>query len=212
MQLRPWELAYPPPSTDTVDTLPPSDKRSRRASGSTTASLRKAHIELVETHDAPQPPPPQESSPFRDPAAPPRGLAPIVTDGYRDVWDAAPPPRAPSPPPAAEPHGLRHYASRFSVLSKKSRHDAPYAVARAATPVPATTTTPATAVASAPERSPAEPEPMLSARARVFGPERVVLDPRIRAVHRRVMRDILVAGFVCGTVLTVVVVALPHAR
>lgn len=50
----------------------------------------------------------------------------------------------------------------------------------------------------------------LSARARVFGPERVVLDPRIKAVHRRVMRDILVVGFVWGVVLTVVVLALPH--
>ena len=54
--------------------------------------------------------------------------------------------------------------------------------------------------------------PSLSARARVFGPERVVLDPRIRAVHRRTVRDLLLTGAVCGTVLTVVVVALPCGR
>ena len=51
-----------------------------------------------------------------------------------------------------------------------------------------------------------------SARARVFGPERVVLDPRIRAVHKRVIRDILVSGIVYGTLLTAVVVSLPSVR
>ena len=52
----------------------------------------------------------------------------------------------------------------------------------------------------------------LGARARVFGPERVVLDPRIRRAHRRVLRDILSFGALAGTVLTVVVLVLPHAR
>ncbi|KIP10419.1 hypothetical protein PHLGIDRAFT_125613 [Phlebiopsis gigantea 11061_1 CR5-6] len=56
------------------------------------------------------------------------------------------------------------------------------------------------------------PRPAAAARAKVFGPERVVLDPRIRAVHRRVVRDLLLAGFVSGSLLTVVVVALPCGR
>ncbi|OJT11380.1 hypothetical protein TRAPUB_12107 [Trametes pubescens] len=34
-------------------------------------------------------------------------------------------------------------------------------------------------------------------RPPVFGPERPVLDPHIRAVHKAVMRDMLMAGFVC---------------
>ncbi|KAI0681916.1 hypothetical protein BC835DRAFT_1425088 [Cytidiella melzeri] len=52
----------------------------------------------------------------------------------------------------------------------------------------------------------------LSSRARIFGPERVVLDPRIQAVHRRVMTDILVVGFVWGVVWTVVVLCLPWGK
>ncbi len=37
-------------------------------------------------------------------------------------------------------------------------------------------------------------------RPPVFGPERPVLDPHIRAVHKAVMRDMLMAGFVCTVV------------
>lgn len=48
------------------------------------------------------------------------------------------------------------------------------------------------------------------ARGHIFGPERVVLDPRIKAVHRRVMRDILLVGFVWGIMFTVVVLMLPY--
>lgn len=63
-----------------------------------------------------------------------------------------------------------------------------------------------------PPPPPPAPDRPASARAKVFGPERVVLDPRIRAVHRRVVRDLLLAGFVSGSLLTVVVVALPCGR
>lgn len=38
-------------------------------------------------------------------------------------------------------------------------------------------------------------EEVAYARPPVFGPERVVLDPRIQAVHRQIMRDMLYAGF-----------------
>ncbi|OBZ70266.1 hypothetical protein A0H81_09756 [Grifola frondosa] len=55
------------------------------------------------------------------------------------------------------------------------------------------------------------PAPALR-RPPVFGPERVVLDPRIRAVHRAVMRDILFVGFWWTVVFTVVVLAVPGVR
>lgn len=42
-------------------------------------------------------------------------------------------------------------------------------------------------------------------RPPVFGPERPVLDPHIRAVHKAVMRDMLVAGFACTVVRVIVV-------
>lgn len=69
-------------------------------------------------------------------------------------------------------------------------------------PTPGTT-------ASPPTLAPQLPSVDMSTRARIFGPERVVIDPRIRAVHRRVMRDILLVGFVWGTVWTVVILCLP---
>lgn len=51
----------------------------------------------------------------------------------------------------------------------------------------------------------------LTFRTRMFGPERPVLDARIRAAHRRVMRDLMYFGFVWGIVWTAVVCAVPWA-
>ncbi|KAI0355345.1 hypothetical protein OH77DRAFT_1424828 [Trametes cingulata] len=49
-------------------------------------------------------------------------------------------------------------------------------------------------------------------RPPVFGPERPVLDPRIREVHRAVMRDMLAFGFVCTALFAVVVLAVPSVN
>ncbi|KAI0371608.1 hypothetical protein BV20DRAFT_965345 [Pilatotrama ljubarskyi] len=49
-------------------------------------------------------------------------------------------------------------------------------------------------------------------RPPVFGPERPVLDPRIREVHRAVMRDMLAFGFVCTAVFTIVLLAVPSVH
>ncbi|KAL6307174.1 hypothetical protein BKA93DRAFT_823638 [Sparassis latifolia] len=49
-------------------------------------------------------------------------------------------------------------------------------------------------------------------RPPVFGPEKVVLDPRIQAVHRRVMRDILWVGFAWTAMFTAIVLAVPARR
>ncbi|GJE87465.1 regulator of G protein signalling domain-containing protein [Phanerochaete sordida] len=140
----------------------------------------------------------------RTPPRPP-ALPPLVADGYRDAWDAPSPtlgprsplsptsptsPTSPSAPSLPHPPPSPHSPRKPSIWRKMRRSkdveaaDAPYAV-RA---------------------------PGLGARARVFGPERVVLDPRIRRAHRRVLRDILSFGALAGTVLAVVVLALPHAR
>lgn len=123
---------------------------------------------------------------FAGPSTSHRPLHGVIPDSYRDTWDLPSSPSSPSLPFPTTQHNLHHTASGFSMLSKKLRPDAPYSVSSSSAL-------------------------SLSTRARVFGPERVVLDPRIRAVHRRVMRDLLVAGFVFGTGLTVVVLVLPHA-
>ncbi|EKM59967.1 uncharacterized protein PHACADRAFT_250789 [Phanerochaete carnosa HHB-10118-sp] len=207
MQLRPWELSYPPASSDIPS--PPttsSGKKSRRMSMSSAGSMRK-DSEVIELFELPSVPSGvlEEQCESTDeilelPRAdgdvgpstsrlPPHGLSPIITNGYRDSWDLPSLPTQSASPtlPISDPqqHKLQHRKSKFSLLSKRSRHDAPYSV---------------------------PPTPTLSTRARVFGPERVVLDPRIREVHKRVLRDILLSGFVLGTTLTVVVLALPHAR
>lgn len=49
-------------------------------------------------------------------------------------------------------------------------------------------------------------------RPRMFGPERIVLDPRIQAVHNKVMMDMLWVGLVWGTMWAVGVVSLPGMR
>ncbi|KAI0638539.1 hypothetical protein C8Q77DRAFT_1215317 [Trametes polyzona] len=49
-------------------------------------------------------------------------------------------------------------------------------------------------------------------RPPVFGPERPVLDPRIREVHRAVLRDMLAAGFVCTAIFTAIVLAVPSVQ
>ncbi|KAI0940206.1 hypothetical protein AcV5_001377 [Taiwanofungus camphoratus] len=46
-------------------------------------------------------------------------------------------------------------------------------------------------------------------RPPVFGPERVVLDPRIQAVHQRVMRDIVHVGFWWTICFTAIILAVP---
>lgn len=214
-QLRPWELVSPPASSEAgSSTYTTFDRRSRRTSTSSSGSRSVEAIQMsrrpYQSFEPSSPPTVSEAQSsltdkksfvdidIRDVVLEdslpsplsmsshrrPTGLAPIITDGYRDTWDDLPSPHQPPTPLSPLPPGdrqLRHYGSKLSILSKKSR-DAPYVV------------------------------PTLSTRVKVFGPERVVLDPRIRAVHRRVMRDILVAGFVVGTILTVVVVALPHGR
>ena len=68
---------------------------------------------------------------------------------------------------------------------------------------------PTSGIAPPPTLAPPLPSVDMSTRARIFGPERVVIDPRVRAVHKRVMRDILLVGFVWGTVWTVVILCLP---
>ena len=228
MQLRPWELASLPFSSEEVSAAPPasSDRKLRRISVSTSTSVPQRNFELSEVSERPlEPQSPVMSGtdseakdsktadisievrhvdePSSSPSSSrrrPSGLTPIITDGYRDVWDDVPSPLPHSvhPPVSSLPvssnpqtyaergRRLRRYTSMFSVLSNKTTRDAPYPVS---------------------PRS-----PMLSTRAKVFGPERVVLDTRIRAVHRRVMRDIVMVGFVVGTLLTVVVVSLPHGR
>ncbi|KAI0677199.1 hypothetical protein C8Q78DRAFT_1001625 [Trametes maxima] len=49
-------------------------------------------------------------------------------------------------------------------------------------------------------------------RPPVFGPESPVLDPRIRAVHKAVMNDMLLAGFVSTVLFTGIVLAIPSCR
>ncbi|KAH9854988.1 hypothetical protein C2E23DRAFT_893818 [Lenzites betulinus] len=49
-------------------------------------------------------------------------------------------------------------------------------------------------------------------RPPVFGPEQPVLDPHIRAVHRSVMRDMLVTGFVCTVIFTAIILAVPSVQ
>ena len=205
MQIRPWELAHPPSPSDSPSPAPSNaesngEKTSRRISMSSNLSARKADIELVNHFEHPvevvsvsEDPTSSPNSPSSShhPAIP---LGAILTDGYRDSWDmpsSQPSPLTPlqhpeSNPPQKADHGLQHHASKFSVLPRRPpTHSAPYAVPQAV---------------------------HLSTRARVFGPERVVLDPRIRAVHKRVLRDILASGVLSGTVLTVVVLVLPPVR
>ncbi|OSX59506.1 hypothetical protein POSPLADRAFT_1075641 [Postia placenta MAD-698-R-SB12] len=55
-------------------------------------------------------------------------------------------------------------------------------------------------------------EEVAYARPPVFGPERVVLDPRIQAVHRQIMRDMLYAGFWFTLAFTVLILAVPAYR
>ncbi|KAI0650386.1 hypothetical protein C8Q79DRAFT_943443 [Trametes meyenii] len=49
-------------------------------------------------------------------------------------------------------------------------------------------------------------------RPPVFGPELPVLDPRVRAVHKAVMNDMLLAGFVSTVMFTGIVLAIPSCR
>ncbi|KAI0687408.1 hypothetical protein BC835DRAFT_1419885 [Cytidiella melzeri] len=49
----------------------------------------------------------------------------------------------------------------------------------------------------------------VSVRLRIFGPERAVVDPRVRAAHKRVLAEILIAGLVWGSIWTAVALALP---
>ncbi|KAI0092096.1 hypothetical protein BDY19DRAFT_928321 [Irpex rosettiformis] len=56
------------------------------------------------------------------------------------------------------------------------------------------------------------PLPELSTRVRISGPERVVTNLRVRAVHKKMMRDILIVGFVWGTLWMVVILCLPWGR
>ena len=37
-------------------------------------------------------------------------------------------------------------------------------------------------------------------RPPVFGPDKVVLDPRIKALHRQVVREVVLVGFICAVV------------
>lgn len=185
MQLRPWELAFPPATSE--DLSPPAtatsyEKRSHRTSLGSVGSLRKGVVDVFEYPAVP----PAVLEEQRDASGDiteldraPRLSPPAVlgADGYRDTWDA--PTFAPTLSPTLLPD-----VERALPAPAHAPHDTPYATA------PAT----------------------LGARARVFGPERVVLDPRIRAVHRRVLRDIILFGLVAGTALTAVVLVLPHAR
>ncbi|KAI0343402.1 hypothetical protein BDW22DRAFT_1167627 [Trametopsis cervina] len=59
--------------------------------------------------------------------------------------------------------------------------------------------------------TPSQSSSSLPTHARIFGPERPILDPRIRAAHKRVLRDMLMAGFVWGSVWTAVVLCIPWA-
>ncbi|KAH9833778.1 uncharacterized protein C8Q71DRAFT_860050 [Rhodofomes roseus] len=49
-------------------------------------------------------------------------------------------------------------------------------------------------------------------RAPLFGPEKVVLDPRIRALHRRAFRDVLCFGLVATAIFAAVVLSVPGRR
>lgn len=46
-------------------------------------------------------------------------------------------------------------------------------------------------------------------RPPVYGPERVVDDPRVRAYHRAVLRDMLWVGFAWGVAWTAIIVGVP---
>jgi hypothetical protein len=166
IQIRPWELAHPPASASHA--LPaPSNTEKRPPSAS--SSTHKTHVEL-EPGEFSAPPPVAHAlplTPHTPPADVPSSPALLLADGYRDTWDAPPPPLSPARP--------------ASVLSRRPSPAAPYAVP-------------------------------LGPRARIFGPERVVLDPRIRAVHARVMREVVLGGSAIGAVLTVVVLVLPVCR
>lgn len=43
----------------------------------------------------------------------------------------------------------------------------------------------------------------------VFGPERVVLDPRIKKVHAKILRDMIYVGIVWTIIWTVIVCSVP---
>lgn len=59
--------------------------------------------------------------------------------------------------------------------------------------------------------SPSEPSQPSSVEPQipVFGPERVVLDPRIKKVHAKILRDMFLVGLVWGIIFTAVVCSVP---
>lgn len=121
------------------------------------------------------------------------------SDGYRDEWVGPPSPTAsslPFPPTPAAPIPVPELSALRRFWSRPRREQGARESSRSGEA----------------RRGSGDARPPLGLRARVFGPERVVLDPRIRAVHRRVMRDILAAGAVWGVLCTVVVLVLPHRR
>lgn len=134
------------------------------------------------------------------PRPPPHGMAPIITK-HRDAWGF--PPSAPgSPNPST-------YATHTPPASPRTDEKAGL---RSDAKTAETASHLKNAFAVRPQHIGPYVETNRSTRQRVFGPERVVLDPRIRAVHKRVLRDMLVCGLVSGIVLTAVVLALPSAR
>lgn len=62
---------------------------------------------------------------------------------------------------------------------------------------------------AAPHIASPAPRPFAPATPPMFGPERAVLDPRIRAVHRQVMMDLLRSGTVCSVLFMLLVVCVP---
>ncbi|PCH40785.1 hypothetical protein WOLCODRAFT_99298 [Wolfiporia cocos MD-104 SS10] len=46
-------------------------------------------------------------------------------------------------------------------------------------------------------------------RPTVFGPEKAVLDPRIQAIHRRIMQEVLLVGFCSTLAFTALILAVP---
>ncbi|KAI0772583.1 hypothetical protein BC629DRAFT_1595251 [Irpex lacteus] len=117
---------------------------------------------------------------------------PIITSNHRDHW---------CPPPNFASVDMSRTATAVSAPShgtstQRDLHPLPHVACPPKTSSTASQTT----------------LPVLSTRARMFGPERVVMDPRIRAVHRRILRDMLVVGFIWSVVWTVVILCLPWSR
>ncbi|KAB5594185.1 Regulator of G protein signaling domain containing protein [Ceratobasidium theobromae] len=107
------------------------------------------------------------------------------------------------PPPVAKPRGV------LDMVAGTNRYDVAPFLSLASTDSDTIEMGPVGISASRDEPRISSAEDAHPGRPPVYGPERVVDDPRVRAYHRAVLRDMLWVGFAWGVAWTAIIVGVP---